>query len=61
MLPKRRKQAGAQKAESPLEARMREVAEREAKNRAEMEQCQQVIKDAPQRARRKSPRPSATS
>ena len=51
MLPKRKK-AGPQKAESPLEAKMREVAEREAKNRAEMEQCQQVIKDAPLRARK---------
>ena len=31
---------------------MREVAEREAKNRAEMEQCQQVIKEAPDRAKK---------
>ena len=51
MLPKRKK-AGPQKAESPLEAKMREIAEREAKNRAEMEQCQQVIKDAPLRAKK---------
>ena len=51
MLPKRRK-SDAQKAESPLDAKMREVAEREAKNRAEMEECQQVIKDAPQRAKK---------
>lgn len=51
MLPKRRK-SDAQKAESPLDAKMREVAEREAKNRAEMEECQQVIKDAPQRAQK---------
>lgn len=49
MLPKRKK-AGPQKAESPIEAKMREIGEREAKNRAEMEQCQQVIKDAPLRA-----------
>ena len=53
MLPKRRK-ADAQKSESPLDAKMREVAEREAKNRAEMEQCQQVIKDAPLRAKKKA-------
>ena len=33
---------------------MREVAEREAKNRAEMEQCQQVINDAPLRAKKKA-------
>ena len=51
MLPKRKK-SGPQKAESPLEAKMREIAEREAKNRAEMEQCQQVIKDAPLRAKK---------
>ena len=51
MLPKRKK-AGPQKAESPLEVKMREIAEREAKNRAEMEQCQQVIKDAPLRAKK---------
>ena len=31
---------------------MREVAEREAKNLAEMEECQQVIKEAPQRAQK---------
>ena len=40
--------------ESSLDARLREVAEREAKNRAAMEQCQQVIKDAPQRAKKKA-------
>ena len=51
MLPKRRKPA-PQKVESPLDAKLRDVAEREAKNRAEMEQCQQVIKDAPLRARK---------
>ena len=51
MLPKRRK-SGPPKTESPLDAKLREVAEREAKNRAEMEECQQVIKDAPQRARK---------
>ena len=53
MLPKRRK-ADAQKSESPLDAKMREVAEREAKNRAEMEQCEQVIKEAPLRAKQKA-------
>ena len=51
MLPKRRK-PGSQKTESPLDAKMREVAEREAKNRAEMEQCQQVIEEAPLRAKK---------
>ena len=50
----KRRKADAQKAESPLEAKLREVAEREAKNRAEMEQCQQVINDAPQRAKKKA-------
>lgn len=53
MLPKRRK-SDAQKAESPLDTKLREVAEREAKNRAEMEECQQVIKDAPLRAKKKA-------
>ena len=53
MLPKRRK-PDAQKTESSLDARLREVAEREARNRAEMEQCQQVIKDAPLRAQKKA-------
>ena len=53
MLRKRRK-SDAEKMESSLDARLREVAEREAKNRAEMEQCQQVIKDAPQRAKKKA-------
>ena len=51
MLPRRRK-SDPEKAESPLDAKMREVAEREAKNRAQMEECQQVIKDAPQRAKK---------
>lgn len=51
MLPKRKK-SSPQKTESPLEAKMREVAEREAKNRAEMEECRQVIKDAPLRAKK---------
>ena len=51
MLPKRRK-SDPKKTESPLDAKMREVAEREAKNREEMEQCQQVIKDAPERAKK---------
>jgi len=49
MMPKRRKQ-GPQKPESPLEAKMREIAEREAKNRAAMDECNKVIKEAPQRA-----------
>jgi hypothetical protein len=49
MLPKRRK-PGPQKPESPLDAKMREIAEREAKMRAEMEECQKVIKEAPERA-----------
>ena len=53
MLPKRRK-ADAQKTESSLDARLREVAEREAKNRAEREQCEQVIKEAPLRAKQKA-------
>ena len=49
MLPKRRKPS-LEKPESPLDARMREVTEREARNRAEMERCQKVIKEAPERA-----------
>ncbi len=53
MLPKRRK-ADAHRAESPLDTKLREVAEREARNRAEREQCQQVIKDAPLRAKKKA-------
>lgn len=53
MLRKRRK-SDAEKTETSLDARLREVAEREAQNRAEMEQCQQVIKDAPQRAKKKA-------
>ncbi len=48
MLPKRRK-PGPQKPESPLEGKMREIAEREARMRAEMEECQKVIKEAPER------------
>lgn len=42
------------KAESPLEAKLRAVAAEEAKNRAAMEECQQVIDDAPQRAKKKA-------
>src|SRR4051794_9334928 len=49
MLPKRRK-SPPQKLESPIDAKMRDVVEREAKTRAEMEECQKVIKEAPQRA-----------
>ena len=49
MIPKRRK-PGLQQPESPLEAKKREIAEREAKNCEEMEQCRKVIKEAPQRA-----------
>jgi hypothetical protein len=50
MLPKRRKSDPSKKAESPLDAKMREIAEREEKMRAQMEECQKVIKEAPQRA-----------
>jgi hypothetical protein len=50
MLPKRRKPNPPKKVESPLDAKMREIAEREAKTRAQMEECQKVIKEAPQRA-----------
>jgi hypothetical protein len=49
MTPKRRKE-GPQKMESPLDAKMREIAEREAKNRAAMDECNKVINEAPQRA-----------
>lgn len=47
MSPKRRK-PGPQ--ESPLDAKKREIAEREAKNRAAMEECKKLIEEAPQRA-----------
>ena len=49
MTPKRPK-PGPQKLESPLDARKREIAEKEARNRAEMERCEKVIQEAPERA-----------
>ena len=49
MTPKRRKQ-GPQKPESPLEAKKREIAEREAKTLEEIEKCKKLIQEAPQRA-----------
>lgn len=47
MSPKRRK---PDPQESPLDAKKREIAEQEAKNRAAMEQCKKLIEEAPQRA-----------
>lgn len=49
MIPKRRK-PGPQKLESSLERKKREIAEKEARNRAEMEKCQKLIEEAPLRA-----------
>lgn len=49
MIPRRRKQA-SQKLESPLDAKKREIAEKEARNRAEMEQCEKILEEAPERA-----------
>lgn len=49
MIPKRRK-PGQKSAESPLDAKMREIAEREVKNKAAMDECEKVIKEGPLRA-----------
>ncbi len=49
MIPKRSKPS-PHKLESPLDAKKREIAEQEARNRAEMEKCQKVIEGAPERA-----------
>ena len=44
------RQPDPKKAESPIETRKRQLAEKEAATRAQLQQCQQFLNDAPKRA-----------
>ena len=45
-----RRKPDPKKGESPIEAKKRQHAEKEAANRAALQQCQQFLQDAPRRA-----------